>query len=65
MSRWITDYKLWLSKEYDPSQKRDVLGMILKCMWWWGSSCGDLKIAEHPITTINQSSIWNRSGSDI
>ena len=41
--RWLYP----LQKHKTLTQKRDVQNMILNCIWWWGSSSGDLGNVEY------------------
>ena len=46
-----------------PLQKLGVIGMIPKCIWWWGSISGDLRSVEYPFFAITPRSTLTWSGS--
>ena len=49
--------------EGENCSKRGVLGITLKCIWWWGFSSGDLGSVEYPFIAITPRSTQILNGS--
>ena len=43
-----------------PSPKMCVLGMTLNCIWWWGSTTGDLGSVEYVSLPLLPGPLWLR-----
>ena len=47
-----------------PSDKRNVLNMTPKCIWWWGSSYGAQRKVKYPFIVITPRSTLSQIGSN-